>query len=88
MTSINRAGLGALQFIDVDGLRLRFAKSEKMSGDPILLLSPWPESICAFLPTWEEFSGWSPWTFPDLDAPRDDLMSWRPRRWESSSFIS
>ena len=57
MTSVNSAGLGAVQFIDVDGLRLRFAKSEKISGDPILLLSPWPESTYAFLPTWEEFSG-------------------------------
>ena len=64
MTSINRDGLGALQFIDVDGLRLRFAKSEKVSGDPILLFSPWPESIYAFLPTWEEFSGLGPHDSP------------------------
>ena len=80
MTSINRDSLGALQFIDIDGLQLRFAKSEKVSGDPILLLSPWPESICAFLPTWEEFSGLGPVVAVDLPGfgcsqGRPDVMA-------------
>jgi pimeloyl-ACP methyl ester carboxylesterase len=40
------------RFETIDGLRIRYATSEKESGEPVLLLSPWPESIYAFLPIW------------------------------------
>jgi pimeloyl-ACP methyl ester carboxylesterase len=42
------------QFIPVDGLSIRFAESEPMRGqaEQALLLSPWPESLYAFEPTW------------------------------------
>jgi pimeloyl-ACP methyl ester carboxylesterase len=39
------------QFRTIDGLSIRFAKSEDRD-DQALLLSPWPESLFAFEPTW------------------------------------
>jgi pimeloyl-ACP methyl ester carboxylesterase len=56
------------QFATIDRLRIRYAKSTKKAGDPILLLSPWPESIYAFLPTWEIFSELGPVIALDLPA--------------------
>jgi len=54
MTS--KTGLQASEFKAIDGLRIRFATNSKQDGVPILLLSPLPESILAFLPTWNAFS--------------------------------
>jgi pimeloyl-ACP methyl ester carboxylesterase len=62
------AGLSALRFTEIDGLRIRYARNDKTSGDPILLLSPWPESILAFLPTWDTFSEIGPVVAVDLPA--------------------
>jgi pimeloyl-ACP methyl ester carboxylesterase len=39
------------QFRTIDGLSIRFAESENRA-DTALLLSPWPESLFAFEPTW------------------------------------
>jgi pimeloyl-ACP methyl ester carboxylesterase len=39
------------QFRTIDGLTIRFAQSEDRD-DNALLLSPWPESLLAFEPTW------------------------------------
>jgi pimeloyl-ACP methyl ester carboxylesterase len=39
------------QFRNIDGLAIRFARSEERN-DHALLLSPWPESLLAFEPTW------------------------------------
>jgi pimeloyl-ACP methyl ester carboxylesterase len=39
------------QFRTIDGLTIRFAESEARD-DHALLLSPWPESLFAFEPTW------------------------------------
>jgi len=39
------------QFRTIDGLTIRFAQSEARD-DHALLLSPWPESLFAFEPTW------------------------------------
>jgi pimeloyl-ACP methyl ester carboxylesterase len=39
------------QFRTIDGLSIRFAESED-HDDHALLLSPWPESLFAFEPTW------------------------------------
>jgi pimeloyl-ACP methyl ester carboxylesterase len=55
MTAGTNTGLDALHFKTIDGLQIRFAAGKK-DGTPILLLSPWPESIYAFLPTWDTFS--------------------------------
>jgi pimeloyl-ACP methyl ester carboxylesterase len=68
MAASNNTGLTSTQFKNIDGLQMRFAKNEKLDGDPILLLSPWPESIYAFLPTWETFSDLGPVVAVDLPA--------------------
>ena len=43
------------EFRTIDGLAIRFAESENRD-DHALLLSPWPESLFAFEPTWERLS--------------------------------
>ena len=40
--------MGAVEFTTIDGLRIRFARSGAMDGMPVLLTSPWPESLFAF----------------------------------------
>jgi pimeloyl-ACP methyl ester carboxylesterase len=60
--------LGAVQFKTIDGLQIRFAKNDRTNGEPILLLSPLPESILAFLPTWDVFSELGPLIAVDLPA--------------------
>jgi pimeloyl-ACP methyl ester carboxylesterase len=43
------------QFRTIDGLAIRFAESEDRE-DHALLLSPWPESLFAFEPTWDRLA--------------------------------
>jgi pimeloyl-ACP methyl ester carboxylesterase len=43
------------EFRTIDGLAIRFAESENRD-DHALLLSPWPESLFAFEPTWEQLA--------------------------------
>jgi pimeloyl-ACP methyl ester carboxylesterase len=43
------------QFRTIDGLTIRFAES-KDRDDHALLLSPWPESLLAFQPTWDRLA--------------------------------
>lgn len=45
-----------LQHAQIDGLSIRFARSERAEAETLLLLRPWPESIFAFLPTWARFA--------------------------------
>jgi pimeloyl-ACP methyl ester carboxylesterase len=66
MTASSKTGLHAMQFTTIDGLKIRFAANDKKDGDPILLLSPLPESILAFLPTWDMFSALGPVVAVDL----------------------
>jgi pimeloyl-ACP methyl ester carboxylesterase len=68
MTGIIKTGLRATQFKTIDRMKIRFATNSKTDGDPILLLSPLPESILAFLPTWEMFSALGPVVAVDLPA--------------------
>ena len=68
-----------MQFRVIDGLTVRYARSED-GGQDALLLSPWPESLLAFVPVW-------PWLAANtrlvaIDLPgfghsqrRDALMS-------------
>src|SRR5271154_5426146 len=63
-----QTGLLALQFRTIDRITIRFATNGKTDGEPILLLSPLPESILAFLPTWEMFSALGPVVAVDLPA--------------------
>jgi pimeloyl-ACP methyl ester carboxylesterase len=68
MNSKQQSSLGALRFKSIDGLQIRFAANDRKSGDAILLLSPLPESILAFLPTWDSFSSLGPVIAMDLPA--------------------
>ena len=43
-------------FTQIDGLQIRYARAERSAGETLLLLSPMPESIFAFLPTWNVLS--------------------------------
>ena len=45
MTEIN---FESVRFVDVDGMRIRYMGGVKGSGFPLLLTSPWPESLFAF----------------------------------------
>jgi pimeloyl-ACP methyl ester carboxylesterase len=64
----------------VDGLTIRYATSQRGSGDTVLLCSPWPESLFAFLPIWDALS--RDFSLIAFDLPgfgqsegRPDLMS-------------
>jgi pimeloyl-ACP methyl ester carboxylesterase len=67
------------QFRTIDGLSIRFAESEER-GDHALLLSPWPESIYSYEPTWSRLAEHTHLVAIDLPGfgqsdRRDDLMS-------------
>jgi pimeloyl-ACP methyl ester carboxylesterase len=58
MSSIETmAKLGPPRFIEVDGVRIRYVRSgADVSGPPLLLLSPFPESLYAYEHVWAELS--------------------------------
>jgi len=62
----SRSVLGTLKFKTIDGLKIRYAFNSETKGEPILLLSPWPESIYAYLPTWSIFTRLGPVVAVDL----------------------
>jgi pimeloyl-ACP methyl ester carboxylesterase len=68
MTDKSKTGLRVTQFKTIDRMKIRFASNGGTDGDPILLLSPLPESILAFLPTWEMFSALGPVIAVDIPA--------------------
>jgi pimeloyl-ACP methyl ester carboxylesterase len=68
-------------FRTIDGLSIRYAVSEDPgTGEHALLLSPWPESLYAFEPTWPRLAGHARLVAVDLPGfgrseHRDALMS-------------
>lgn len=46
----------AIETTQIDGLSIRYARTPKDGAETLLLLSPWPESLMAFLPTWSHFA--------------------------------
>ena len=67
------------EFRTIDGLAIRFAESENRD-DHALLLSPWPESLFAFEPTWERLAAHTHLVAIDLPGfghsqRRDGLLS-------------
>lgn len=67
------------EFRTIDGLAIRFAESE-YRDDHALLLSPWPESLFAFEPTWERLAAHTHLVAIDLPGfghsqRRDELLS-------------
>jgi pimeloyl-ACP methyl ester carboxylesterase len=85
MSANGSAGLSSMQFKAIDGLKIRYACSQppasaENDGIPMLLLSPWPESIYAFLPTWDTFASLGPLVAVDLPGfglsqSRPDVMA-------------
>jgi pimeloyl-ACP methyl ester carboxylesterase len=70
-------------FITIDGLKIRYAQGGSNHGHPVLLLSPWPESILAYTPTWEIFQALGPVVAVDLPGfghsqSRPELMAPEP----------
>ena len=71
----------ATDHIVIDGLSIRYAVDRRVSsGTPILLTTPFPESVFAFLPVWESFAALGPVIAVDLPGfgqseRRQDLMS-------------
>lgn len=69
------------QFRTIDGLSIRYAESEDPGrGVHALLLSPWPESLYAFEPTWSQLAQHAHLVAVDLPGfghseRRDALMS-------------
>jgi pimeloyl-ACP methyl ester carboxylesterase len=45
-----------MQFRTIDGLSIRYAESQNQHNEHALLLSPWPESLLAFEPTWNRLA--------------------------------
>jgi len=56
----------AASFIDVDGLKLRYLRSDGRGGIPVLLTSPWPESLFAHHRIWPALSAAAPLIALDL----------------------
>ena len=72
--------IGQLAISQVDGLKIRVARSGADAGVPILLTSPWPESIYAFRDILPALRGAGPLIAVDLPGfgiseGRPDLMS-------------
>jgi pimeloyl-ACP methyl ester carboxylesterase len=44
------------EVIDLDGLKIRHARSERPDAETLVLLSPWPESIYAYDPVWNRLA--------------------------------
>lgn len=45
-----------LETATIDGLLVRYAHAPRPAAETLLLLSPWPESLMAFLPIWERLT--------------------------------
>src|ERR1700728_4103146 len=72
--------IGTASFIEVDGLKLRFLRSNGGRGIPVMLTSPWPESLYAFARVWPKLAAEAPLVALDLPGfgkseGRADVMS-------------
>jgi pimeloyl-ACP methyl ester carboxylesterase len=72
--------LNAASFIKVDGLKLRILRSDSRRGIPVMLTSPWPESLYAFERIWPKLAAEAPLVALDLPGfgmsdSRADVMS-------------
>jgi pimeloyl-ACP methyl ester carboxylesterase len=68
------------QYVVVDGLRVRYATGGNATGRPVLLTSPWPESIIAFGAIWDDLAEAAPLFAVDLPGfgksdGRPDIMN-------------
>lgn len=72
--------LDAATFIEVDGLKLRILRGKGRPGIPVMLTSPWPESLYAFERIWPTLAASAPLVALDLPGfgrseGRADVMS-------------
>jgi pimeloyl-ACP methyl ester carboxylesterase len=72
--------IGSTSFITVDGLKLRILRSDSRLGIPVMLTSPWPESLYAFRRIWSKLAAEAPLVALDLPGfgrseGRADVMS-------------
>ena len=68
------------EFTLYDGLRIRYVRSPRPAAESVLLLSPWPESVYAFVRVWPRLAERFSLTAVDLPGfgqsdGRADLMS-------------
>ena len=68
------------RYVTVDGLRVRYATGGIQTGRPVLLTSPWPESLVAFAQIWDALGEAAPLVAVDLPGfgqsdGRPDVMS-------------
>jgi len=68
------------QFRTINGVRIRYVESDGSHDSTLLLTSPWPESLYAFLPIWQSLSEHSHLLAIDLPGfgqseRRNDLLS-------------
>ena len=80
MSSNGLPDIGHVTTSQVDGLEIRLARGGRSDGVPILLTSPWPESIYAFRTIWPHVEALGPLVAVDLPGfgrseGRADLMS-------------
>lgn len=73
---MSEMNLQSVRFVDVDRLRIRYLRSERRSEIPVLLTSPWPESIFAFHRIWPLFTG--RWEVVAVDLPGFGRSEGRP----------
>ena len=72
--------ISAASFVEVDGLKLRLLRSNGPPGIPVMLTSPWPESLYAFARIWPKLAAEAPLVALDLPGfgrseGRADVMS-------------
>jgi len=72
--------IGEVSEIEIDGVSTRLARGGTSSGIPVMLTSPWPESIYAFRDVLPAIAGTVPYVAIDLPGfgmsqGRSDLMS-------------
>jgi pimeloyl-ACP methyl ester carboxylesterase len=72
--------INAASFITVEGLKLRHLRSDTGQGIPVMLTSPWPESLFAFARIWPKLTAEAPLVALDLPGfgrseGRADIMS-------------
>jgi pimeloyl-ACP methyl ester carboxylesterase len=46
----------SLETVRIDGLSIRYARAPRAGAETLMLLSPWPESLLAFLPIWDSLT--------------------------------
>ncbi|MEV4610748.1 alpha/beta hydrolase [Neorhizobium sp. LMR1-1-1.1] len=72
--------IGEVSYIEIDGVNVRLATGGRGDGIPVMLSSPWPESIYAFRGILPEIAKSAPYVAIDLPGfgmsqGRSDLMS-------------